>query len=89
MVMHIIKVRKLIPRPSALRLKMPGYLLGKTSKAWLYDALPGTNKGCTIQTTLDSDLQEYCYSKLKNVCTGNGAGDEDLLLFWKQRQDVC
>ena len=21
------------------------YLLGKTSKAWLYDALPGTNKG--------------------------------------------
>lgn len=56
--------------------KDASYLLGKTSKAWLYDALPGTNKGCTIQTTLDSDLQEYCYSKLKNVCTGNGAGDE-------------
>ena len=41
--------------------KDASYLLGKTSKAWLYDALPGTNKGCTIQTTLDSDLQEYCF----------------------------
>ena len=52
------------------------YLLAGINKAWLYDALPGTNKGCTIQTTLDADLQEYCYSKLKNACTGNGSGDE-------------
>ena len=75
MVMHIIKMRKLIPA-IGFASKGASYLLGKTSKAWLYDALPGTNKGCTIQTTLDSDLQEYCYSKLKNACTGNGAGDE-------------
>lgn len=57
------------------------YLLAGSSKAWLYDALPGTNKGCTIQTTLDADLQEYCYSKLKNACTGNGSGDEGSIVI--------
>lgn len=52
------------------------YLLAGRNRAWLYNAPTGTNKGCTIQTTLDADLQEYCYNKLKNACTGDGAGDE-------------
>ena len=61
--------------------KAGDYLLAGGNKNWLYDALPGTNKGCTIQTTLDADLQEYCYSKLKNACTGNGSGDEGSIVI--------
>ena len=68
--------------------KGASYLLGKTSKAWLYDTLPGTNKGCTIQTTLDSDLQEYYCNALKNACTGNGDRDEGSIIL-EARQDVC
>lgn len=52
------------------------YLLAGANKTFLYDALPGTDKGCTIQTTLDSSLQEYCFSKLKDKCKGGGTGDE-------------
>lgn len=52
------------------------YLLAGANKSFLYDALPGTDKGCTIQTTLDSKLQEYCFSKLQDKCKGNGTGDE-------------
>lgn len=52
------------------------YLLAGANKSYLYDALPGTDKGCTVQTTLDSKLQEYCFSKLQDKCKGNGTGDE-------------
>lgn len=57
------------------------YLLAGANKAWLYDALPGTDKGCTIRTTLDSKLQEYCYGMLKDKCRGNGEGDEGSIVI--------
>lgn len=52
------------------------YLLVGANKAFLYDAPQGTDKGCTIETTLDSALQEYCFGKLQEKCKGDGTGDE-------------
>jgi peptidoglycan glycosyltransferase len=52
------------------------YLLIGGNKSYLYDTLPGTDKGCTIQTTLDSTLQEYCFSKLQNLCKEDGSEAE-------------
>lgn len=57
------------------------YLLAGANKTYLYDALSNTNKGCTIQTTLDSRLQEYCFSQLKSQCRGNGTGDEGSIVI--------
>lgn len=57
------------------------YLLAGANRTFLYDALSGTDKGCTIQTTLDSGLQEYCFSKLKSQCRGSGTGDEGSIVI--------
>lgn len=52
------------------------YLLAGGNRSWLYDAQEDSDKGCTIQTTLDSRLQEYSYNKLKTACQGNGTGEQ-------------
>lgn len=57
------------------------YLLAEENKSYLYDALSDTNKGCTIRTTLDSRLQEYCFGKLISQCKGDGAGDEGSIVI--------
>lgn len=62
--------------------RMGDYLMAGDAdvKAWRYDAANNTDKGCTVQTTLDADLQEYAYSYLKGVCDGQGGGNEGSLV---------
>lgn len=59
------------------------YLLAgdNSNRTWLYDANADTDKGCTIRTTLDSDLQEYCYQKLKSECVGEGGTQGNIVVL--------
>ena len=38
------------------------------TRSWLYKADSDTTKGCTVQTSLDADLQKYSYNLLKGLC---------------------
>ena len=49
-----------------------GYLMAgmQPTRNWLYKADSDTTKGCTVQTSLDADLQKYNYNLLSSLCTG-------------------
>ncbi len=38
------------------------------TRTWLYKADTDTTKGCTVQTSLDSELQKYSFNLLKGLC---------------------